>query len=705
MHSKSFRLNKIGAGLLLMAAGTTAQAIKPSDPLYESTFYIGPSYFQWGLQALNLEAAWDLTRGHAYLGISDSGIDIDHPDLVGNFRPQFSYDFGSCPSDNIVRVNGFPTVFRCIDDPTQGANSAFHELGDGNVDEIAADDTSYYSGGRPVAGHGTHVAGIMAATSNNNTGTAGVCWDCSIMMTKMRGFRSTGLDSSTTLDIKANALIWLIENGAQVINRSGADAIDLVDNGITCDSIPNNYRTDVINPQNFNNRISYEKAVIKYCDALATLEERDIVMVAAAGNEGVNDIHFPASDPRVISVGAVDIWGSATPIAGSVATNVPANIYYTEVQLNFGPEQDFVGPGFNVLSTFYYSPTDIYNDGQTYVNGAVWNDGGTIYRPECADYKSVIKGYGPCSGTSMGAPHIAGIAGLMRSVNPLLKKDQIKQALVKYASRTNARDDIYGYGVPDAFASVKEVLGKSDGQQLVNRLTPLFSLISSSAQDSFYTTSPQMAMAAMYGAMQPQPSAGTVQWYSSGASVPGYPSFPKPGFWWTDNPRANVYLMTTYRNPFIEGAELRPLYRLSRQRVHGSNNRNVDHTYAINQSQVNAYVANGYRLDGTEGYIFPYQETGTVRLYRKYNPTRDDHAIFPASQLSYMTSRGYTQNLTLLGYVYPNRDSDGDGLVDGFELVAGTSISDRDSDGDGVTDGDEINKYPYGDPLDNPLVP
>lgn len=67
----------------------------------------------------------------------------------------------------------------------------------------------------------------------------------------------------------------------------------------------------------------------------------------------------------------------------------------------------------------------------------------------------------------------------------------------------------------------------------------------------------------------------------------------------------------------------------------------------------------GSFLDGIEGYIYPKtvtQPIGTVRLMRKYNPARDDHAIFPETALSAMTAQGYTENSgsDWLGYVYPN---------------------------------------------------
>ncbi|MEL0583844.1 MAG: S8 family serine peptidase [Candidatus Thiodiazotropha sp. (ex. Lucinoma kazani)] len=693
-------MRKITLGLIIAATGGVSQAIEPNDPLYESSINLGPNilpiYYQWGLPALNLESAWNLSRGHAYISIVDTGIDTDHPDLTGNFRPQFSNDFGSGITD------------------------------DYDVDE--RDDNLV------GIGHGTHIAGIIAATANNNIGTASICWNCSIMVGKI-----TGNSDAHHTDIKARALKWAIDNGTQIINLSsgGTTHSYLGRDGWTCD--------DLFDFASSYNGTIFEgsplAARIDYCEALAYAEEMDVVMVAASGNgvrTEINEIHFPASDPRTIAVGAIDITGNATPIlANSIAVNYDG-VDTTQVaddenppethtvQFNHGPEMDLVAPGFNILSTFYVDAT--------------WNDAYELdnpyFKPECADYIDITTphtpsnpageheendylgprpggdGYGPCSGTSMATPHISGLAGILRSINPLLKKDQIKAALVTHATINDPDDpnptipnNDYGYGMPDALLSVQDVLGSSDGVQLNNRLTPLFSLNTVTGQDSFYTTSPQMAMAAMYGAMQPQPSSGQVNWYSTGPATPGYNSFPKPGFWWTETPHASVYILTTHNDPLNEGREIVPLYRLSYQGAHGSNNLNVDHAYTTEQAGIDAYEDEYYKLDGIEGYIFSRNEsqpTGTVKLYRKYNPTRDDHAIFPESQLSYMTSQGYTQNSgnEWIGYVYPNVDSDWDGVINGFETILGTNMYDNDSDDDGISDGIEVNNYPYGDPMD-----
>jgi hypothetical protein len=88
----------------------------------------------------------------------------------------------------------------------------------------------------------------------------------------------------------------------------------------------------------------------------------------------------------------------------------------------------------------------------------------------------------------------------------------------------------------------------------------------------------------------------------------------------------------------------------------------IDTVYTADPVGVTTFQSWGYKLDGIEGYIYPKslsQPAGTQRLMRKYNPNRDDHAIFPESMLANMTAQGYTQDSgsDWLGYVYLNNGS------------------------------------------------
>jgi subtilisin family serine protease len=616
--------------------------VVPSD-----TFFLGigpdplPEEYQWGLQTLDLPAAWGYSRGHAYVGIADFGIQISHPDLQQNFRSQLSFDVGE--NDDVVEEK-YPDITITIQDGIEA----------------------------PLGGHGTHVAGIIAATPNNGIGAAGVCWNCSLMIGK---FTKSGPDPDnpdknilirdfTTL---ADTINWLVRSGAQVVNVSSGGS---------------------------GGGYGYPDYPIELKNAISFADSMDVVVVASAGNQDSGEskweLDYPARDSRVISAGAVDI-----------DETVPSWSHCDSHQ-----ELDVAAPGVNIVSTF--------NEGMVHNTGAPNVMGYSYY---CADevdnyLNDEHLGYGLCNGTSMAAPHVTGIAALLRSVNPLLNKEAIRSLINDYASNgiQGWWSPPSGYGVPNALYSVKAALGTSDGETLVNRLTPLFELYSSTGQDYLFTSSPQAASSALYQTLPPQPLAGHVSWNSTngvGGAVPGYEHFPGVDYAWIfDMPKASFYVFTTHRNPFNESRELVPLYRLSYKGPTSSNAYNVDHAYATRQSEVAAATneAVGYHLDGIEGYIFSAdyaQPTGTVPLYSRYNPTRDDHVIVPGPYLSQMTSRGYTvaDPTDILGYVYLNKDSDGDTLIDGFEMIAGTNAIVRDTDGDGRSDGIEINRYPYSDPL------
>jgi serine protease len=173
--------------------------------------------------------------------------------------------------------------------------------------------------------------------------------------------------------------------------------------------------------------------------------------------------------------------------------------------------------------------------------------------------------------------------------------------------------------------------------------------------------------------------------------------------------RASVYIFTTEKSP--NAVPLVPLYRMSFEGTFPggpSNPNSRDHTYTTEAAGIKTFAGVGYRLDGIEGYIYkrctPEPScipAGAVRLYRYYNATRDDWAILPESELSTWTANGYAAQSGTnpwIGYVYPNVDTDGDGVIDSFENLIGTNPNAADSDCDGKSDGDELLKYPMTDP-------
>ncbi|HHX83506.1 MAG TPA: S8 family serine peptidase [Pseudomonadaceae bacterium] len=461
--------------------------------------------------------------------------------------------------------------------------------------------------------HGTHVMGIVAATANNGIGVAGGCSTCSVTMARLQ------LNDSTI----AAALEGLTERGMQVINMSFESS-----NG--CAELP------------------------ATCNAIDYAEMRDVMLVAAAGNFKQTSPAFPASQSTVLAVGG----------AQNTNPSNPSNWNWLPWSFNSAHGTAYAG------STGIMAPARAVVS--TVTEGGVYN-----IQPQylCSDLlpedESGVDsdGYGSCTGTSMAAPHISALAGILRSINPLLTYSEIGDTIRASGTYASSPSTSQGSGLARADIAVDDAIA-----QTPNRLTPLFSQWSWSRRDYFYTTVPQMAVAGTWGTLRPALNMYASPGYRyvsvAGSAITGYTSFPDaysyPGEDYS--PKAAVWVFTTPQNPKSSTVPLVPLYRLSWKCgdytpsppvVCSSWPAHADTTYTTDSAGVSAFELAGYKLDGIEGYIYPKtlpQPPGTVKLMRKYNPDRDDHAIFPESQLLYFTGEGYVQDSgsDWLGYVYPN---------------------------------------------------
>lgn len=187
--------------------------------------------------------------------------------------------------------------------------------------------------------HGTAVAGIIAATGNNGIGVAGMDWRAKIMPVKVLGSNAAGVTSGVV-----KGILWAADHGASVINLS------LVSVDITT-----------------------------LHDAVKLAVAKGVVVVGAAGNDGMELPLYPAAYPEAIAVSAWD-------------TDRPA------IYSNYGSHVDVAAPGVTVYTTML---------------------GG---------------GYGLFSGTSASAPFVSGLAALVRGVNPSLSPAQVASVLTSTAT-------------------------------------------------------------------------------------------------------------------------------------------------------------------------------------------------------------------------------------------------------------------------------
>jgi len=234
----------------------------PNDPLYSQ---------QWYLNKIQSEYAWDIHKGQdgdsvVILSISDTGLRYMHPDIGQNIWNNLGEDADG--DGKTFEWNGSTWVFDAddINNIDNDQNGFIDDLIGWNFDNnsrIPIDGN----------GHGTAVAGIAGATTNNSIGVASISYNLKIM--PVRAFNENGSGSNLN---EYNSLIYSAENGADVINCSwGGEEYSQAN-----------------------------KEVIEYVYGLGS------IIVAAAGNNNNAAPFYPACYPYVVSVAAVDSQDART---------------------------------------------------------------------------------------------------------------------------------------------------------------------------------------------------------------------------------------------------------------------------------------------------------------------------------------------------------------------------------------------------------
>ena len=304
--------------------------LAPNDPYYR---------YQWNFELIQMPAAWDMSTGEdVTVAIVDTGIDFRAPDLA-----------------NTRRVDGYDFV---------------------NEDTDPTDDQ----------GHGTHVAGTVAQTTNNAVGVAGTAFDATLLPVKV--LDDAGLGSYEDI---IQGIVYAVDQGADVINlslagRNGSQALQ---------------------------------------EAMEYARDREVLVVAAAGNAS-GPVSFPAAyDDPVLAVGAIRYDKTLATYS------------------NFGPEIDLVAPG---------GDTSVDQNNDTYADGIV---------------QQTLKLPGPTysylffEGTSMASPHVAGLGALMLSLRPELSPAEIESIMAQTAENLGDSNQ-YGAGLIQAAAALEAVSGPAE---------------------------------------------------------------------------------------------------------------------------------------------------------------------------------------------------------------------------------------------------
>jgi serine protease len=251
--------------------------------------------------------------------------------------------------------------------------------------------------------HGTHTSGTIAAASNNGVGVAGVAWNVKVMP-----LRALGRGGGTEFDAQE-----AVKYAAGLPNASGR--------------LPAR-RADVLN-MSFGGPDATQTGAALFDE----LRKAGVIAVAASGNKTSDLPTYPAAYDSVISVSAVDYDRKLA--------------WYS----NFGSTIDVAAPGGD-------TGQDRNGDG---LSDGVVSTGGS-------DASGSIQfRYPSFQGTSMAAPHVAGVIALMKSVYPALTPDTVMSLLARGKITQDlgvaGRDDQFGYGLIDAYKAVREAQALANG--------------------------------------------------------------------------------------------------------------------------------------------------------------------------------------------------------------------------------------------------
>ncbi len=369
--------------------------VEPNDPYFKGTSPATYPY-QWALKN---------TGQTPPSGTIDA--DVDAPE---------AWNITTGNSDVIIAIldTGIPMLNGSLSHP---------DLDDTNKIILGPDCTDEVDGTvKDNFGHGTHVSGIAAAESNNDTGIVGVAWNCKIMPIQVFDAYGSGFAS-------------YFYNGVKY-------AVDYQSNN------PN--KRVVINYSGGGGESQQELDAVIYANTYG------VPIIASAGNSYGEAVSYPAAYSlyysNVIAVSATDqndVISSYSSIGPEVNVSAPGG--WGKIQDGNVVRFNTTGNlGRNIFST---TPNYTFN---------IQTDPSYPGDPYSTD---VTQSYGYLAGTSMAAPQVTGLAGLILSVNPNLTPSQIRYIIQNSADDkgTEGRDNYYGYGRINAYNALKYTLENYGG--------------------------------------------------------------------------------------------------------------------------------------------------------------------------------------------------------------------------------------------------